>query len=195
MATVVVDETSRGAWAKHDELRAYGSDEAALVLLSGWTGLDLSGHDLDAPLTGGNEDAIQSAATVFLGSNPQGEPWTLRDITAWAGIGGRGPVFVGDPGEVADAMQAWVDQADVDGFNLAYAISPGTFEDVVEHLVPELQRRGVHRTEYEDSSLRDRLFGAGDRLPDRHGGAAFRRRSSSHPSSTSAGGTVAGSTS
>ena len=195
MATVVVDETSRGAWAKHDELRAYGSDEAALVLLSGWTGLDLSGHDLDAPLTGGNEDAIQSAATVFLGSNPQGEPWTLRDITAWAGIGGRGPVFVGDPGEVADEMQAWVDEADVDGFNLAYAISPGTFEDVVEHLVPELQRRGVHRTEYEDSSLRDRLFGAGDRLPDRHGGAAFRRRSSSHPSSTSAGGTVAGSTS
>ena len=181
MATVVVDETSRGAWAKHDELRAYGSDEAALVLLSGWTGLDLSGHDLDAPLTGGNEDAIQSAATVFLGSNPQGEPWTLRDITAWAGIGGRGPVFVGDPGEVADEMQAWVDEADVDGFNLAYAISPGTFEDVVEHLVPELQRRGVHRTEYEDSSLRDRLFGAGDRLPDRHGGAAFRRRSSSQP--------------
>ena len=132
---------------------------------------------------------------MFLGSNPQGEPWTLRDITAWAGIGGRGPVFVGDPGEVADEMQAWVDEADVDGFNLAYAISPGTFEDVVEHLVPELQRRGVHRTEYEDSSLRDRLFGAGDRLPDRHGGAAFRRRSSSHPSSTSAGGIVAGSTS
>jgi long-chain alkane monooxygenase len=195
MATVVVDETSRGAWAKHDELRSYGSDEAALVLLSGWTGLDLSGHDLDAPLTGGNEDAIQSAATVFLGSNPQGEPWTLRDITAWAGIGGRGPVFVGDPGEVAEGMQAWVDEADVDGFNLAYAISPGTFEDVVEHLVPELQRRGVHRTEYEDSSLRDRLFGAGDRLPDRHGGATFRRRSSSQPSNTSAGGTVAGSTS
>jgi long-chain alkane monooxygenase len=195
MATVVVDATSRGARAKHDELRSYGSDEAALVLLSGWTGLDLSGHDLDAPLAGGNEDAIQSAATVFLGSNPQGEPWTLRDITAWAGIGGRGPVFVGDPVEVADAMQQWVDEADVDGFNLAYAISPGTFEDVVEHLVPELQRRGVHRTEYEDSSLRDRLFGAGDRLPDRHGGATFRRRSSSQPSSTSAGGTVAGSTS
>src|SRR6478736_5729452 len=113
MATVVVDETSRGAWAKHDDLRSYGSDEAALVLLSGWTGLDLSGHDLDAPLTGGNEDAIQSAATVFLGSNPQGDPWTLRDITAWAAIGGRGPVFVGDPGEVADEMQAWADEADV----------------------------------------------------------------------------------
>ncbi len=174
MATAVVDATSRGAWAKHDELRSYGSDEAALVLLSGWTGLDLSGHDLDAPLTGGNEEAIQSAATVFLGSNPDGKPWTLRDITAWAGIGGRGPVFVGDPGEVADQMQEWVDESDVDGFNLAYAITPGTFEDVVDHLVPELQRRGVHRTEYEDSSLRDRLFGAGDRLPERHVGAGFR---------------------
>jgi alkanesulfonate monooxygenase SsuD/methylene tetrahydromethanopterin reductase-like flavin-dependent oxidoreductase (luciferase family) len=145
------------------------------VLLSGWTGLDLSGHDLDTPLTGGNEDAIQSAATVFLGANPDGRPWTLRDITAWAGIGGRGPVFVGSPGEVADEMQAWVDGADVDGFNLAYAITPGTFVDVVDHLVPELQRRGLHRTEYEDTSLRDRLFGAGDRLPERHAGAGFRR--------------------
>jgi FMN-dependent oxidoreductase (nitrilotriacetate monooxygenase family) len=174
MATAIVDATSAGARAKHDELRAYGSDEAALVLLSGWTGLDLSGHDLDAPLTGGNEDAIQSAATVFLGSNPDGKPWTLRDITAWAGVGGRGPVFVGSPSEVADEMQHWIDVADVDGFNLAYAITPGTFEDVVEHLVPELQRRGVHRTEYEDTSLRDRLFGAGDRLPERHPGAGFR---------------------
>jgi FMN-dependent oxidoreductase (nitrilotriacetate monooxygenase family) len=175
MATVIVDETSRGAWAKHDELRAHGSDEAALVLLSGWTGLDLSGHDLDTPLTGANEDAIQSAATAFLGSNPDGRPWTLRDIAAWAGIGGRGPVFVGSPAEVADEMQHWADAADVDGFNLAYAIAPGTFEDVVEHLVPELQRRGAHRTRYEDSSLRDRLSGAGDRLPERHAGAAYRR--------------------
>jgi long-chain alkane monooxygenase len=175
MATVVVDETSRGAWAKHDELRSYGSEEAALVLLSGWTGVDLSGHDLDTPLTGGNEDAIQSAATVFLGANPDGKPWTLRDITTWARIGGRGPVFVGSPQEVADEMQHWVDAAGVDGFNLAYALSPGTFEDVVEHLVPELQRRGVHRTEYQDSSLRDRLFGAGDRLPARHAGAGFRK--------------------
>jgi len=175
MATVVVDETSRGAWAKHDELRSYGSEEAALVLLSGWTGVDLSGHDLDTPLTGGNEDAIQSAATVFLGANPDGKPWTLRDITTWARIGGRGPVFVGSPQEVADEMQHWVDAAGVDGFNLAYALSPGTFEDVVEHLVPELQRRGVHRMEYQDSSLRDRLFGAGDRLPARHAGAGFRK--------------------
>jgi long-chain alkane monooxygenase len=175
MATVVVDETSRGAWAKHDELRSYGSEEAALVLLSGWTGVDLSGHDLDTPLTGGNEDAIQSAATVFLGANPDGKPWTLRDITTWARIGGRGPVFVGSAQEVADEMQHWVDAAGVDGFNLAYALSPGTFEDVVEHLVPELQRRGVHRTEYQDSSLRDRLFGAGDRLPARHAGAGFRK--------------------
>jgi hypothetical protein len=66
MATVVVDETSRGAWAKHDELRAYGSDEAALVLLSGWTGLDLAGHDLDAPLTGGSEDGHSLLATYSL---------------------------------------------------------------------------------------------------------------------------------
>jgi FMN-dependent oxidoreductase (nitrilotriacetate monooxygenase family) len=176
MATVIVDETSQAAHAKHDELRRYASPEAALVLLSGWTGIDLSGQDLDAPLQGANAQAIQSAASVFMGcSTPEGRQWTLREIADWAGIGGRGPVFVGSPGAVADAMQEWVDAADVDGFNLAYAITPGTVEDVVEHLVPELQRRGVHRRDYEDSSLRDRLFGAGDRLPGRHPGARFRR--------------------
>ncbi len=69
----------------------------------------------------------------------------------------------------------WVDRTGIDGFNLAAAVVPETFEQVVDLLVPELQARGVHRTEYEDSSLRDRLFGAGDRLPDRHGGAGYRR--------------------
>ena len=175
MATVIVDETSQAAHAKHDKLRRNASAEAALVLLSGWTGIDLSGQDLGAPPQGANAQAIQSAASVFMGSTAEGRRWTLREIAGWAGIGGRGPVFVGSPGEVADAVQEWVDAADADGFNLAYSITPGTVEDVVEHLVPELQRRGVHRRDYEDTSLRDRLFGAGDRLTDRHPGARFRR--------------------
>jgi hypothetical protein len=85
-----------------------------------------------------------------------------------------GPVIVGSPGQVADEMQRWVQEADVDGFNLAYAITPGTFEDVVEHLVPELQRRGLHRTEYEPGTLREKLLGEGPRLPARHRGAWVR---------------------
>lgn len=47
--------------------------------------------------------------------------------------------MVGSPAEVADELQAWAEETDVDGFNLPYAITPGTFADVVDHLVPELQ--------------------------------------------------------
>ena len=76
--------------------------------------------------------------------------------------------------EVADQMQEWVEFSDVDGFNLAYAITPGTFVDLVEHLVPELQRRGVYPTDYPDGTLRERLFGRGPRLEPTHPGARFR---------------------
>jgi hypothetical protein len=73
-------------------------------------------------------------------------------------------------------MQEWIDYSDVDGFNLAYAITPGTFIDVVEHLIPELQRRGVAPTSYPPGpTLRERLFGAGPRLPESHPGAAYRK--------------------
>ena len=65
-----------------------------------------------------------------------------RVVVVGAGIGGLAPVVVGDPGHIADTLQRWMAEADIDGFNLAYAVSPETFEDVVDLVVPELQRRG-----------------------------------------------------
>jgi hypothetical protein len=81
---------------------------------------------------------------------------------------------VGSPTEVADFLQDWVEETDVDGFNLAYAITPGTFEDVEEHVVPVLRARGAYPAEYTEGTLRQKLHGRGDRLPDEHRGAAFR---------------------
>ena len=69
----------------------------------------------------------------------------------------RGPVVVGSPEEVAEELIAWVEETDVDGFNLAYAVMPETFADFVDLVVPELQRRELFRTEYEGSTLRDHL--------------------------------------
>jgi long-chain alkane monooxygenase len=83
---------------------------------------------------------------------------------------------VGDPATVADEMERWVAEADVDGFNLAYAITPGTFADIVEFVVPELRRRGLLRTGYDGSTLRENFYGAGQaRLRDDHPGARYRR--------------------
>ena len=176
LLTAIVDETKEKAWAKHDELERYADDEAALTLFSGWMGVDLSEYDLDDPIGEVESNAIHSAVAAFQQADPEGGEWTVRDIARWGGIGGLGPRTVGSAAEVADHMQEWIDYSDVDGFNLAYAITPGTFVDLVEHLIPELQRRGVAPTEYPPGpTLRERLFDGGPRLPESHPGASYRR--------------------
>lgn len=54
-----------------------------------------------------------------------------------------GPVVVGTPKQIADTFEEWIEDTDIDGFNLAYAITPGTFKDFVDLVIPELQQRGV----------------------------------------------------
>ncbi|MGO8470033.1 5,10-methylene tetrahydromethanopterin reductase, partial [Rhizobium leguminosarum] len=83
-------------------------------------------------------NAVQSAVETFTTIDPTKE-WTVREMADWVGIGGFGPVFVGSPQTVADLMQEWIEDTDVDGFNLAYAVTPESFEDAVDLLVPELQ--------------------------------------------------------
>ncbi|MEV4421355.1 LLM class flavin-dependent oxidoreductase [Patulibacter sp. NPDC049589] len=174
LQTVITDATPEGARAKHEELQSYASDEGALVFMSGWMGIDLSRYDLDDPIGDVQSNAIQSAVAAFQQADPDGREWKVRDIAAWGGIGGLGPRVVGSGAEAADELQSWVEETDVDGFNLAYAITPGTFEDVVEHLIPELQRRGAYPTEYAPGTLRHKLLGRGPRLPDEHRGASYR---------------------
>jgi long-chain alkane monooxygenase len=98
----------------------------------------------------------------------------VRDIAEWGEIGGMGPRFVGSGVRVADTLQEWVEETDVDGFNLAYAITPGSFADFITHVVPELTARGAYQSEYTPGTLRNKLLGRGDRLPDEHRGARYR---------------------
>jgi alkanesulfonate monooxygenase len=116
---------------------------------------------------------VQSAVETFTTIDPTKE-WTVREMADWVGIGGFGPVFVGSPQTVADLMQEWIEDTDVDGFNLAYAVTPESFEDAVDLLVPELQKRGVYKTDYAKGTLREKLGGAGPRLVAPHPGAAYR---------------------
>ncbi len=174
LQTVICDETPARARAKHDELRRFASDEGALVFMSGWMGIDLAQYDLDDPIEAVESNAIQSAVEAFSSADPTGRAWTVRDVARWGGIGGMGPLVVGSGAEVADELQEWVEDTDVDGFNLAYAITPGTFADLVEHLVPELQRRGAYQRDYTPGTLRHKLLGRGDRLPPEHRGARLR---------------------
>ena len=174
MLTVITDETSQKATAKHDEYLRFASDEGALTLMSGWMGIDLSKYSLDDPIGDVDSNAIKSTIAAFNQESDDGRVWRVRDIAAWGGIGGLGPRAVGSPAEVADTLQEWVEETDIDGFNLPYAITPGSFEDVVEFLVPELQRRGAYKTAYSPGTLRNKIFGEGDHLPSSHRGHRYR---------------------
>ena len=144
------------------------------MFMSGWMGIDLSQYDLDEPVGNVKSNAIQSVIANFQESAEHGREFTVRDIAEHGAIGGLGPFIVGSGSEIADQLQQWVDETDVDGFNLAYAITPGTFEDVVTYVVPELRKRGVYPDGYTDGTLRNKLFERGDRLPEGHRGAQYR---------------------
>lgn len=172
LLTIVVDETDEAAAAKSRDIFSYASETGNLVLNSGWSGLDLSQEDLDMPLDPVYTDSIQTTVSSLSGAADGDGRWTLRDSARINATGG--PVVVGSGETVADVVEQFMEQTDVDGFNLAYALNPGTWEDVIEYLVPVLQRRGVYPQKAEHDTLRARMFGQGDRLPASHRGSGYR---------------------
>ena len=171
--TVIVAPTESEAQAKYDDYKQYVSYDGALALVSGWTGIDFGKYSPDDRVEYIENDAVQSATESLTTSDPD-KIWTVREVANWVGIGGLGPVVVGSPSQVADALLEWVEETDVDGFNLAYAVTHETFRDFVDLVVPELQRRGVFKREYRPGTLREKLFGQGARLTEEHPGAAYR---------------------
>ncbi len=173
LMTVITGRTDAEAEAKFAEYKRYISHSGALTLMSGWTGIDFSTYALDDKLQQIRNDAIHSAVDAFTVSDPD-RVWTIREIAEFAGIGGTGAIIVGGPQRVADELQGWIQDTDIDGFNLAYVVAPETFSDFVEHVVPELQRRGVYKTSYAPGTLREKLFGAGPLLDETHPGGRHR---------------------
>lgn len=174
LATVIVAETDEAAQTKYESYLPFVSHEGALALYGGWSGLDLSLLDPDEPLRYVDTDAARSALSIFTLADPDRD-WTPRAIAEYVGIGGIGPVIVGSPSTVADELERWITVGGIDGFNLAYVVTPGTFVDVVDLLVPELQRRGRVWDEYPEGTLRGRLNGTGSPVvPDYHPAHQYR---------------------
>src|SRR5699024_3088677 len=146
MQTVITAATDAEAQEKYRDLAQYADIEGALALMSGWMGTDLSKQDRAAPIGHIESNPIQSAAETFRKASGDGEEWTVRRLAEWVGVGGFGPILIGSGETVAEGLINIQDETDVDGFNLAYHITPGTFEDVVEYVVPELQKCGRYKT-------------------------------------------------
>ncbi len=174
MATVIVAETDEAAQARLEEYTQYVDPAAALALFAGWTGVDLSTADLDSPLeyiqTEGNQSAL--AAFTRLDST---RVWTVRELSRFIALGGRGPVITGSPATVADELERWMQEGDVDGFNISSAVRPADLNEFVRLLSPELRRRGLLQEEpQEGKTFRETVLGHGPRLAEDHLGARYR---------------------
>jgi FMN-dependent oxidoreductase (nitrilotriacetate monooxygenase family) len=171
---VITGDTEAAARRKYEEFFEQVSYDGGLALLSGWTGIDFGQFTPEQPLEYIETNAIRTLVHGFTAADPSRQ-WTLKDLAKYAGIGGAGPVLVGTPEHIADAFQEWI-AAGVDGFNLAYAITPGSFIDFIDGVVPVLQKRGMMQRDYQEGTLREKLFGRGRaRVPGPHPAAAYRR--------------------
>lgn len=168
--TVIVADSEEQARAKHADYLRHASAEAGVAHFSSSTGIDFSAYELDEPIQYVKSNAIQSAT-----KNLQSNDWTRRRLLDQHALGGRYITLVGSPGQVADELESWVAETGLDGFNLARTVTPESYEDFIDLVIPELQKRGSYKTAYDNGSLREKLFPAGTaHLPAEHPGARYR---------------------
>lgn len=155
--SVSVGPTHEEAERKFEELQDLIDPKTGLELLSQRIDYDLTGCDVDSYLqdipitrTGGSRAEL----VVELARR---ENLTIRELYRHF-AGSRGHCHItGSPSEVADMMEQWVTEGGCDGFNIMPPLFPSGLEDFIELVVPELQRRGLYRTEYDGKTLRENL--------------------------------------
>ncbi|EJJ24877.1 LLM class flavin-dependent oxidoreductase [Rhizobium sp. CF142] len=156
-AFVVIGDSIEEARAKRLALDSLVHYDSAIASLSIALGHDASGFDADAPLPKDIPDTNASktgrAQVIKLA---QEENLTVRQLAQRYG-GYSGLAFVGTPESIADEMERWLDEEGSDGFNVVFPYLPEGLDDVTTRLVPELQRRGLFRREYEGTTLREHL--------------------------------------
>jgi FMN-dependent oxidoreductase (nitrilotriacetate monooxygenase family) len=167
---VIVGQTEAAAQAKLAEYKQYASAEAGVAHFSASTAIDFSQYELDEPIQHVKSNAIQSATKIL-----QNNDWTRRKLLDQHALGGRYITLVGSPEQVADELEAWIAETGLDGFNLTRIVTPESYADFIDLVIPELQRRGSYKTAYSTGTLREKLFHAGAQLPPQHTGASYRR--------------------
>ncbi|KAF7556423.1 hypothetical protein G7Z17_g1384 [Cylindrodendrum hubeiense] len=175
VVTPVIGRTDEEAQEKYQTALAHSSAEAGLAFYSGNVGIDLSKFDLDTEIRPDDvtvDSRVHSLVNSLKYRGSDLPAWTPRNIGKHMAIGGNGSVPVGTPAHVADFLEEWAETADLDGFNIGHVVSPASFEDLVDLLVPELRRRGVYATRGESGTIRERIYGPGQsRLRDDHIGS------------------------
>ncbi|KAJ5814433.1 Nitrilotriacetate monooxygenase component A/pristinamycin IIA synthase subunit A [Penicillium pulvis] len=157
--TPIVGRTDKEALQKYEELRKYATVVDGLVLFSGWTGIDISNIPLDQEIT--TADSLEAGKVTSL----------LDSLFS--------TMAIGSPQIVADEMERWIRKADLDGFNIGCVTTPGTFEDLIDLVIPDLRRRGLYPEDLADSdeplTAREKIYGRGQKdLGDDRPGARYK---------------------
>ncbi|MFP5464266.1 MAG: LLM class flavin-dependent oxidoreductase [Gammaproteobacteria bacterium] len=157
-AFVVVGDTAAEARAKKTRLDSLVHPDSGLGTLSVQLGVDASKFDLDGPLpddlppTNASHTSRQKLVDMA-----RRDGLTVRQLAQYVG-GAFGTLeMIGTPALIADQMQEWLESRACDGFNVMFPYLPGGLDDFVEQVVPELQRRGLFRRDYEGTTLREHL--------------------------------------
>jgi alkanesulfonate monooxygenase len=153
-----VARTEREANEQYDELQSLVDPIVGLEMLTMLLGTDLSPYPLDGPLPELERPRSGSFSTFENWTSlARRENLTIRELIART-IGARGKsVVVGSAAQVADHMQHWFENGAADGFNIMPPFLPGALNDFVDLVIPELQERGLFRTAYAGTTLREHL--------------------------------------
>jgi long-chain alkane monooxygenase len=166
----IIGSTEQEARRKEAEIDQYLSLDGMLAHMSGGIGIDLGNVAWDQPIRDVKVEGVRSILQSVMASVSHGRAATVADVAQLLGITTR---ITGTPEQIADRLEDWA-RAGIDGVNVMYSTTPGSFIDFIDYLAPELQRRGLMQREYRTGTLREKLFGAGPYLPDRHIGRSFR---------------------
>lgn len=154
----IIGKTEEEAHRKYEELQALIPDTWTADILSSWLGFDLSGYDLDAPFP---EEALRSeglrSRQELFWELSKRENLSIRQVFRKI-VGARGHLtVVGTAKTIADTIEEWFANGAADGFNIMPQLLPNSLQEFVDEVVPELQRRGLFRTEYNGNTLRENL--------------------------------------
>ncbi len=153
----ILGRTETEAKDKLSLLQSWLNSTNAAVLVSSRIGYDVSGHPLDGPVPAPPPDGNSRTFSRVLFEAARREKMTLRDLYNLTAAARGHWVVCGTPLHIADILEEWFAASVADGFNILPPYFPGGFADFVDEVVPELQRRGLYRREYQGTTLRDHL--------------------------------------
>jgi FMN-dependent oxidoreductase (nitrilotriacetate monooxygenase family) len=169
--SIVTAPSRAQAEDKLEEFLSWVDADAARAYYAMMTGVDLAALDPNTSFSTVKTEGGRTQVERY-------KDTSVREAAAdFIRRGMRELILVGTPAEVAEQTAAIVDETGLDGFNFTPFVTPGSYCDLVDLVVPELQRIGVMRTDRVSSTFRERIFGAGNaRLPGNHPAARYRRR-------------------